>query len=85
MKTDIKITISQYLFNLINENPIIFDLFSEVFANNIIDYNLIKNINIHILFYQNYIYYMIKLTSTNQNYELFYGKIKTNEININIS
>lgn len=85
MKKDIKITISQYLFKLINQNPILFDLFSDLFAYNLIDYRKINNININLLFYNNYLYFIIKFTLTNKNYEIFYGKLKTNEINININ
>lgn len=86
MKTNIKITISKYLIKLLEQNPFLINLFSEIFAYNIIDYREIRSININLLFNNNYLYFIIKLKCINlTDYELFYGKIKTNEINININ
>lgn len=86
MKKNIKLTVSKYLYKLLESNPFLVNLFSEVIAYNIIDYNKIKKINIHLLFKNNYLYYMIKLIDNSEiNSEIFYGKLQTNEINIVIS
>lgn len=87
MKKNIKLTISKYLYKLLESNPFLVNLFSEVIAHNIIDYNKIKKINIHLLFQNNYLYYMITLLINDNsiNSEIFYGKLQTNEINIVIS
>jgi ABC-type arginine/histidine transport system permease subunit len=87
MKKNIKLTVSKYLYKLLESNPFIINLFSEVIAHNIIDYTKIKQMNINILFNNNYIYYMITLMINDNalNSEIFYGKIQTNEINIVIS
>ncbi len=87
MKKNIKLTVSKYLYKLVESNPFIINLFSEVIAHNIIDYTKIKQMNINILFKNNYIYYMIRLIINDNtfNSEIYYGKIQTNEINIVIS
>lgn len=83
MKKNIKVKISKFLFNLINQNSFIKSIFDEIFAHNIIITNNIKSININLLFYENYFYYIINLKSFNSEIK-YYGKIKSYEININI-
>lgn len=85
MKKNIKLTVSKYLYKLLESNPFIVNLFSDVIAHNIIDYNKITKININLLFNNNYLYYMIKLYIDELTSEIFYGKIQTNEITIIIS
>lgn len=85
MKKNIKLTVSKYLYKLLESNPFIVNLFSDVIAHNIVDYNKITKININLLFNNNYLYYMIKLYIDELTSEIFYGKIQTNEINIIIS
>lgn len=85
MKKNIKLTVSKYLYKLLESNPFLVNLFSDVIAHNIIDYNKITKININLLFNNNYLYYMIKLYIDELTSEIFYGKIQTNEINIIIS
>lgn len=85
MKKNIKLTVSKYLYKLLESNPFLVNLFSDVIAHNIIDYNKITKINITLLFNNNYLYYMIKLYIDELTSEIFYGKIQTNEINIIIS
>lgn len=85
MKKNIKLTVSKYLYKLLESNPFLVNLFSDVIAHNIIDYNKIIKINITLLFNNNYLYYMIKLYIDELTSEIFYGKIQTNEINIIIS
>jgi hypothetical protein len=79
MKTNIKITISKKLYNLINKNKLIYNLFLELYSHHIIEYQKISFININLLFKESYLYYLINI-----NHILYYGKIKANEININI-
>lgn len=85
MKKNIKLTVSKYLYKLLESNPFLVNLFADVIAHNIIDYNKIIKINITLLFNNNYLYYMIKLYIDELTSEIFYGKIQTNEINIIIS
>lgn len=83
MKKNIKIKVSKFLFNLINQNAFIKSIFEDILAHNIIITENIKSININLLFYNNYLYYIINLESNNSEIK-YYGKIKSNEININI-
>lgn len=85
MKKNIKLKVSKYLYKLLESNPFLINLFSDVIAHNIIDNNKIKKININLLFNNNYLYYMIKLYIDELTSEIFYGKLNSNEINIVIS
>lgn len=86
MKKIITIKISNYLLSLINQNKNVSYLFSEILSNYITEYNLSSTsiIDIKLLFSNNYLYYMVSIYNNN-NISTYYGKILTNEININIS
>ena len=84
MKQNIKISKSQFLFNLINSKYEFINLvFEELIAHDISLYNHTNIIKINILFYNNYYYYLIKLYYNNSKV-VYYGKINSNEIIFNI-
>lgn len=78
MKNNIKISSSNKLNNILNQNKFFNLLFTTNLAHLIIENNNIININI--LYKNSYIYYMITLN----NNSIYYGKINKTEISFKI-